>query len=172
MDNNNQLSPNSLAFIALANEYCQLAEEANYYERSDLVDKLAKLLPRIYISALDLAPSMMMLGNGIASSLQESQYNNVKSRVEAVMAEEDVYLEVFMENMKYSDTPIATTISENLADLYQEFYEMLAAINDLTVENQQEILSMCRDNFDEYWSQTLCNVLRAINMLRNIEHID
>lgn len=167
MEKEEQLSPNCLAFIALTNEYCCLLEEAINYERSMLVEKLAKLLSRIYVSALDLEPSMMVLGSEIASSLEEARYDEVRSVLAQAFGEDDVYLEVFMDDMKYSDTPIATTISENLADLYQEFYEMLRSIEDLTSDNQREILSLCRDNFDSYWSVTLCNVLRAINMLRN-----
>ena len=41
------------------------------------------------------------------------------------MAEEDIYLEVFLEDMKYSDTPISASVSENLADLYQEFFNLI-----------------------------------------------
>lgn len=170
MDEHQTLSPNELAFIALTNEYCQVVEQAYDYDRSSLVDRLTKLLPRIYITALDLQPSAMLLGNEIASSLEEEQYNAVSGALAQLFAEEDVYLEVFHEDMKYSDTPIAVNISENLADLYQEFYEMLAAVRDLNVDNQQEIISLCRDHFDSYWSTTLCNVLRAINNLRMNEN--
>ena len=86
------------------------------------------------------------------------------------MGEDDVYLEVFLDDMKYSDTPIATSISENLADLYQEFYNLVASLRDLNTEEQRLILSACKDNFVEYWGQTLCNVLRALHSLSVIHH--
>ena len=81
------------------------------------------------------------------------------------MGEEDVYLEVFLDDMKYSDTPIATSISENLADLYQVFYNLIASLRDLNTEEQRQILDECKGQFGEYWGQTLCNVIRALHSL-------
>lgn len=158
-----QLSPNSLAFVALINEYCAQLEQAPSLGRDNFVQAMAKLLPRIYITALDM-PAPVMLGEvEIPPSLDEEQYDMVRARVASLMGEDDVYLEVFMDDMKYSDSPIATSISENLADLYQVFYDLIAAVRDLDASLQQELLTRCREDFDGYWSQTLCNVLRAIN---------
>ena len=53
-----KLSPTSLAFIALTNEYCQLVENCLDQQREQLVESLLKLLPRIYITALDIEPSL------------------------------------------------------------------------------------------------------------------
>lgn len=158
-----QLSPNSLAFIALVNEYCGNLEHAPILERGTFVHNMAKLLPRIYISALDLPEPVVIDDVEIPPALDETQYDLVRSRLAAMLGEDDVYLEVFMDDMKYSDSPIATSISENLADLYQVFYDLLAAVRDLDATVQRELLVRCREDFDGYWSQKLCNVLRAVN---------
>ena len=79
------------------------------------------------------------------------------------MGDEDVYLEVMVADMKYSDVPIATSISENLSDLYQEFYNFIASARDMPTDVQQELVDVCKENFCNYWSQTLCNVLRSLN---------
>ena len=147
-----KLSPTSLAFIALTNEYCQLVENCLDQQREQLVESLLKLLPRIYITALDIEPSLEF-------------FDAVISQAAAVMGEEDVYLEVFLDDMKYSDTPIATSISENLADLYQVFYNLIASLRDLNTEEQRQILDECKGQFGEYWGQTLCNVMRALHSL-------
>ena len=49
-----KLSPNSLAFIALTNEYCHALEEAADCDRDQFMAQMLKLLPRIYIAASDL----------------------------------------------------------------------------------------------------------------------
>jgi hypothetical protein len=115
---NSKLSPSSLAFIALTNEYCQLAENSIDYDRNGFVESMIKLLPRIYITIIDIEPELELYGDPINQALDEDTYNAVSGNISALMGEEDVYLEVFMKDMKYSDTPIATSISENLADLY------------------------------------------------------
>ncbi len=38
------------------------------------------------------------------------------------MGEDDVFLETFEEDMKYSDTPVAASVSESLADIFQPLY--------------------------------------------------
>ena len=150
-----KLTPNELAFIALANEYCHALEHANECEtRDQFVAQMLKLLPRLYITISD-----------IDSALDEDVYDLVRDRVAQIMAEEDIYLEVFMEDMKYSDTPISASVSENLADLYQEFFNLIHSIQDALTETQHEMLCQCKINFINYWGQTLCNVLRALNAI-------
>ena len=161
-----KLSPTSLAFIALTNEYCQLVENCVDYDREGFVDALLKLLPRIYITVTDLEPNLEYFDAIISQVLDEPSYEVVRGNLSAMTGEDDMYLEVFVDDMKYSDTPIATSISENLADLYQEFYNLVASLRDLNTEEQRQILGMCKENFMEYWGQTLCNVFRAIHSLK------
>ena len=158
-----KLSPNDLAFIALTNEYCHLLENISQNGKDTFVTSLLKLLPRIYITATDLSMDFAFSDYEIDPYLTEENYDFLRNQVAAVMGQDDVYLEVFLEDMKYSDTPIATTVSENLADLYQEFFNFVASVKDRPTTEQQELIGLCKDNFKNYWGQTLCNVLRALH---------
>jgi len=159
----NKLTPNELAFIALANEYCQVLERAVDSEsREAFVEQMLKLLPRLYITIIDIQDDIYSEGF-IDSALEEDVYDLVRTRVAQLMADEDIYLEVFLEDMKYSDMPISASVSENLADLYQEFFNLIHSIQDALTETQHEMLCQCKNNFINYWGQTLCNVLRALN---------
>ena len=158
-----KLTPNELAFIALANEYCHAMERATECESRDaFVAQMLKLLPRLYMTITDIDDDIYSEGF-IDSALEEDVYDLVRGRVAQVMAEEDIYLEVFLEDMKYSDTPISASISEDLADLYQEFFNLIHSVQDALTETQHEMLCQCKVNFINYWGQTLCNVLRALN---------
>lgn len=160
-----KLTPNELAFIALANEYCQALEQAHQCDtRDQFVAQMLKLLPRLYITVSDIEDDTW--GEAyIDAALEEDVYDLMLSRVQQIMAEEDVYLEVFVEDMKYSDTPISASVSENLADMYQEFFNLIHSIQDALTETQHEMLCQCKTNFVNYWGQTLCNVLRALNAI-------
>ena len=158
-----KLTPNELAFIALANEYCQVLEHSSDFETRDVfVEKMLKLLPRIYITMSDLERDPF-IDAYIEPALEEDVYDMVRERVAQIMGEEDTYLEVFVEDMKYSDTPITASVSENLADLYQEFFNLVHSIQDALTETQHEMLCQCKMNAENYWAQTICNVLRALN---------
>lgn len=162
------LSNNDLAFIALCNEYCASLENiANTRQPSDFVDNMLQLLPRIYISAMDIKANLTF-GEGayIAPSLTEDSYDNLRNTIAGVLGEDDTFLEVFVEDMKYSDTPISATVSESLADLYQVFYDFLETCREAPNELISEALAAVRENFAEFWSQTLTNVLRALNAIK------
>ena len=162
-ENNTKLSANSLAFIALTNEYCHVVEHSTEVERDSFVAQMLKLLPRIYITISDLDVGVGYDNYYIEPTLEEVVYDQVRDGIAAIMAEEDVYLEVMVEDMVYSETPIASSVSENLADLYQEFFNFIHAIMDMPTDVQQELIEQCKENFINYWGQTLCNVLRALN---------
>ena len=164
-DNKNNLSPNSLAFIALANEYCHAVENVSEYEHDEFVAMMLKLLPRIYIAASDIKVKQADDELYIDSSLDEFSYDNVKDNMSRVIGENDIYLEVFMEDMKYSDTPISSSISENLADIYQSLYNFVASVKDSANETANGYIYLCKSDFDTYWGQTLCNVLRALHSI-------
>lgn len=167
------LSANSITFIALTNEYCQLLEQP-MYEKLEFLRRVQQLLTRIYVVVSDIPTDETMLGFQTATRqlLQENQYDAVRRQVNALVAEDDVYLEVFMEDMKYSDTPVSTSISENLADLYQEFYNFIGSIEDIEVAAQQLIIAECQEHFMAYWGTTLCNVIRAIHHILYADHLE
>lgn len=161
------MNNNSLAFIALCNEYCASLEKAQEKTRKGFVDEMLRLLPRIYISAHDLQAATS--GSYIDSALEEDSYNAIRHNLEIILGEQDTYLEVFEEDMKYSDTPISADISENLADLYQVFYNFLNTARYLhdDPESMDDALCSIYEDFHAYWGQTLCNVLRPLNAIDN-----
>ena len=109
----------------------------------------------------------------IDSYLQETEYNSVREALYQVLGDKDDYLEVFEVDMKYSDAPILTTISENLSDLYQEMYNFVMSVKNSPAEVANDIILSFKTNFSEYWGQTLVNVLRALhNVKYNNEIID
>ena len=168
-----KLSPNSLSFIALVNEYCNAIETAMNFDREQLVATMLKLLPRIYIVANDLNLDLAYSDYEIIPALEEEAYDQVRDLLAQIMSDEDVYLEVFVEDMKYSDTPISAFVSENLADLYQEFFNFISTVKESPVKVQQELIGVCKANVRNYWGQTLCNVLRALNSIfYNPDHIE
>ncbi len=155
---------------ALCAEYCDALENGREVAKEDLVNALLGYLPRIYFEFHDIDAgenvSLDEWGFGVSEHMEEEQYEAVRMQLAAVFGEDDTYLETFEKDMKYSDTPIATSISENLADIYQPLYDFVMEVRESSGENLEEAYRACKEAFVEYWSQTLCNVLRALNAIR------
>ena len=87
-----KLTPNELAFVALANEYCHALEHAGECaSRDHFVAQMLKLLPRLYITVSDIEDDTYS-EEFIDSALEEDVYDLVRERVAQIMAEEDIYL--------------------------------------------------------------------------------
>ena len=140
-------------------------------EKEELVNILLGYLPRIFYEFHDIdggeGSSLDEWGVGVSDHLDEEQYESIRMQLAATFGEDDTYLETFEKDMKYSDTPIATTISENLADIYQPLFDFVVEVRESEGENLEEAYRACKDGFREYWSQTLCNVMRALNAISN-----
>ena len=160
---NSKLAPNSLAFIALSNEFCSAIENAMEFEKEDFVAKMLKMWPRIYMTITDIDIEESNEDFYALPYLDESVYDNLRSQLAALMGEDDVFLETFEEDMKYSDAPVSATISEDLADIYQQLYNFVASVRDVDTEAINSIIITCKEDFASYWGQTLCNVLRAMH---------
>lgn len=160
------MNNNTIAFTALCNEYCTLMSDCRSISALDLVNKALRLLPRLYICARDLHEANVLDEDGwIDSALTEEQYEITRNDISSVLGEHDVYLEVFEEDMKYSDTPVSASISENLADIYQVLFDYLDAVRLGTDDVVYAAVNAVKESFKEYWGSTLCNVLRALNNL-------
>lgn len=159
------MTPNAISFIALAKEYCTAVSNPPA-DLQEFVADMLRLLPRIYITASDLAVDSFDEGGYLDQAMDEDTYTDIMGRVSGMLGFDDSYLEVFMSDMKYSDTPIATTISEGLADIAQVLFNLLATVREAPEPVVEEALYAVKAEFAEYWSQTLCNVLRALNAVK------
>lgn len=164
-----KLSNNALSVIALANEYCRAVELAAEVTPAQFVASMVRLLPRIYIAVSDLPEEMESEPDfGFdARHLDESYYEEVRQAMAATLGEHDSYLDTFQEDMQYSDTPIAVTVSEGLADIFQVLYNFVEDVREADPDQALGHLSDLRLQFGEYWSDTLCNVMRPLNQIHH-----
>ena len=93
-------------------------------------------------------------------------YDDLRNRLSGLLGERDVFLDAFHEDMRYSDTPIATAISENLADVFQDIGDFIALFRQGNEPVMREALALCGHNFRHYWGERLLNALRALHDIR------
>ncbi len=158
-----------IAVTSLAADYCVCLENAGEMEKDEFIDRMLDCLPRLYWEFFDItAEEVVMLEEAdfFSSYVDEDYYESVRRHIEALLGPDDVFLETFEEDMKYSDTPIAASIAESLADIFQPLFNFISVVKDTDGENIIEAYMQCKEDFDSYWSQTLCNVLRALNHIK------
>jgi hypothetical protein len=160
-------SKNPVEFVTVAVQYCALLENLENASMADATDKFTKILPLLYLKAL-LLPEIELIDEDSEpeATVTEGDYNYIVSKIYAVYGKDDTYLEVFLEDMKYSETPISASISEDLTDIYQDLRNFITVYGRGIAEQSNDAMFVCNENFKAYWGQKLVNVLGALHSLK------
>lgn len=159
-------SPPVIEFVTVAAETCLFLERAAEKEQSVFVAKALQLMSLLYLRASLLEMPDRYFEDEPERFVTEEDYNDVKSQIETLLGEHDIYLETFHPDMSLSDTPIAAFISENLADIYQEIKDFAANYQLGEVEIMNDALIVCLETFAEHWGQKLLNAMRALHQIK------
>ena len=155
-----------LEFVTVAVQYCAYLEDSEGRSREEFVDTMSKLLPLLYLKGSLLPQYETYSDNMLSDYVTEENYDIIRNNIAYIMADKDDYLDVFVDDMKYSDEPILMTISENLADIYQDIKNFAYIYKQGVEEEMMSALELCNQNFKTDWGQKLVNVLRAIHEVK------
>ena len=132
---------NVIEFVTVAAEFCAF------------LDLKASMLPKCETIG-DEAPE---------TYVTEEIYEILRINLSGLMGDKDDYLDVFVQDMVYSDQPIKKSISEDLADIYQDIKDFIFVFQLGLNETMNDSLAICQENFGMLWGQKLVNTLRALH---------
>lgn len=154
---------NVIEFVTVAAEFCAFLERAEHMKRNTFVDTSLKILPLLYLKAAMLPPCETIGDEALETYVTEEIYEILRINLSGLMADKDDYLDVFVQDMVYSDQPIRRSISEDLADIYQDIKDFIFVFQLGLNETMNDSLAVCRENFGTLWGQKLVNTLRALH---------
>ena len=97
---------NAVEFVTVAAEFCGFMECVSDMRCRDFVDKSLKLLPLLYLKASLLPACERMEDADPETFVTETDYEVLRGSIASLLGEYDDYLEVFLDDMAYSDTPM------------------------------------------------------------------
>jgi hypothetical protein len=154
---------NVVEFVAVANEFCRYIEHASELKGDELLKILQRILPLMYLKASLLPQLNPFFEDGNEKFVTESDWIVIQDTLKEKFGTANDYLEVFDERITESEGPVISTISENLADIYQDIKDFLLLYQTGTVEVMNDAVWECRMNFENFWGQKLVNSMRAIH---------
>jgi hypothetical protein len=165
MDTNSEpvYSRNVVEFVAVANEFCKYSEHASELKGDELLKIFQRILPLMYLKASLLPQLDPFFEDGNEKFVTEGDWVRVHDIFREKFGTADDYFEVFDEKMKDSEGPVISSISENMADIYQDMKDFLLLYQTGTSEVMNDAVWECRLNFETFWGQKLVNSLRAIH---------
>jgi hypothetical protein len=165
MDNSSEpvYSRHVVEFVAVANEYCKYCEHASEIKGEELLKILQRLLPLLYLKASFLPEFKPFFEDGNEKFVSEADWTIVNDAFRENFGTANDYLEVFDDRMNESDGPVVASLSEDMADIYQDLKDFILLYQTGTVEVMNDAIWECRMNFENHWGQKLVNALRAIH---------
>jgi len=160
--------PGVIDMVTVAAEYCVYLEKLRQAgtEREDFLKKITMVLPLIYVKA-SLLPELEEQGfDQLEEIVTEDDYEDVRQSIWNLLRSYDEYLEVFTPDMQYSEGPMMATISEDLADIYQDLKNFVASFAEQNEITMNDAIIKVKDNFANYWGQKLVNAMRPLHDLR------
>lgn len=155
-------SQSVLDFVRVSTEYCKYIEQCQGSSLADFTRVMRGLLPMVYLK-LTLMGDVSEVAGWNDRKLTEEDYDFVRSSVAQIMADKDDFLDVFVEDFKYSEQPVLCTVSECLADIYQQLRELVETFREGYEEAMEVALAEVVEEFRMQWGQKLLNALRAIH---------
>jgi hypothetical protein len=152
-------------FAAVAKSFCDFVEGVGEEQRRPFLSRLQKFLPLIYLKGSLLPACESDETGAVEVAVSEEDYNALHEATRRLMGEDDEYLEVFDEEMRYSEAPVVASISENVCDIYQDLKNFIASYQYGMPEVMQEAVWQLNANFERYWGKSCASVLRAVHAL-------
>jgi hypothetical protein len=165
MDTNSDpvYSRNVVEFVAVANEFCKYAEHASELKGDELLKILQRILPLMYLKASLLPQLDPFFEDGNEKFVTEADWTDINESLKEKFGTANDYLEVFDEKINETEGPVISSISENMADIYQDIKDFLLLYQTGSGEVMNDAVWECRMNFENFWGQKLVNSMRAIH---------
>lgn len=159
-------SKNVVEFVTVGVEFCLLLENASKNTLSEFTDKAIKILPLLYLKATLLPACEIVSEDMVEEFVTEEEYAHTVNIISSLLKEKDDYLETFHPDMKYSDTPVLASISEDLGDIYQDIKNFASVFSIGHEVSMNDALVACKENFQGFWGQKLVNAMGALHHIR------
>ncbi|HEY4785187.1 MAG TPA: DUF5063 domain-containing protein [Bacteroidales bacterium] len=156
-------------FINLCNAYCQILDKADKLPLHEFLDKVSDSLMAVYQKTFAITRFKTRYESEPQKFLSEKLYNKVRLSVMNILDKRDGYMEILDPNHIGNQNIFQASLSEDLTDIYQDFYDFVQWYSVGTFESINDSLIECLSNFEKYWGVKLLNALRAIHVIRYLK---
>lgn len=158
-------SPAVIEFMTVADQFCKHLVRARSYKSSEFISIMQRLLPFVYLKALALPRFEPVFEEGNERFVREEEYNLIASSVATLLGQSDSFEEPWDQFLHETGEPAAASISEYLADIYQDIKDCILQYRTGTEDVMNDAVWECSLNFETVWGKKLLSVLRAIHRI-------
>jgi hypothetical protein len=156
-------SHNVVEFVAVANEYCKYSEHASELKGEEMLKIMQRILPLMYLKASLLPALEPVFEDDNEKFVTETDWQRIHDTLKQKLGTANDFAAQMSDLLDDSGIPVPVTLSENMADIYQDMKDFLLLYQTGTQEVMNDAIWECRMNFENIWGQKLVNAMRAIH---------
>ena len=156
----------TIDFVTVAAEFCAYLEQSSYRSKEQFVDTMLKLLPFLYVKA-HLVKRVESNGDFLPDDkVTEEDYNWIRNIIYSILGNDDDYEELVFDPNTQSDETKWSSISENLADMYQSLRNFVSAYQIGIEDCMHDALWLVMDQFELFWGKCLVDSLSRLHQVK------
>jgi hypothetical protein len=156
-------SKNVVEVVTLAKEYTAFLERADEFTQHDFLAHAQKLLPLIYLKGCLLPEVEQLNDEEVEKFVSETDWTFIRNSIADILADKDDFYEVYNEQLFDTEGGEQLSISEMLADIYQDLKDFIELYRFGNEESINDALFELKSNFAEYWGFKSVIALKAIH---------
>lgn len=156
----------TIDFVTVAAEFCAYLEQSSDRSKEQFVDTMLKLLPFLYVKA-HLVKRVESNGDFLPDDkVTEEDYNWIRNIIYSILGNDDDYEELVFDPNTQSDETKWSSISENLADMYQSLRNFVSAYQIGIEDCMHDALWLVMDQFELFWGKCLVDSLGRLHQVK------
>ena len=156
----------TIDFVTVAAEFCAYLEQSSDRSKEQFVDTMLKLLPFLYVKA-HLVKRVESNGDFLPDDkVTEEDYNWIRNIIYSILGNDDDYEELIFDPNTQSNETKWSSISENLADMYQSLRNFVSAYQIGIEDCMHDALWLVMDQFELFWGKCLVDSLSRLHQVK------
>lgn len=156
-------APQIFEFVTVADQFCKHVERASSYKPSEFLSIMQRLLPFLYVKAVNLPATEPNFEEGNERFVREEDWNVIERTIASRLGLMNSFEEPFDQALHGSGEPAAGEVSEYIADIYQDVKDFLLQYRTGTEEVMNDSVWECSMHFETMWGRKLLGTVRAIH---------
>jgi hypothetical protein len=159
-------SKSMLEMLTVANEYCFFIETAESKSKDGILKFVNSLLPLLYLKGTLLPASEVENPEANERFVTEEQWERIFTALREKFGDSDEFWIIDPQHVNESE-PLKASLSENLADIYQDMKDLVMLYQKNTVSARENAMADCKLLFETHWGFRIANILSRLHFLLN-----
>jgi len=158
------VAPQTKEFVKLCRRYFDYLGRLPDKRISDFWTVQLQLLPKIYSGIFQLPQMNVRYSSEVEKFVTEREYNKILASLVSYIGALDKFTDFSDLSHPGAIKVVDASLSEMLTDIYQELKDFVLLYETGTLENMNDAIADCIDNFGQFWGVKLLSATRIIHV--------